>query len=301
MIYAIVAVLILIADQLVKYWTVHNLASVGATQDFIPNVIELTRVHNTGAAFGLGADSPASRWIYIALTIIFIAVIVFILAKKLIKGKTGRWLLLLILAGGIGNFIDRIVNGYVVDMFHFAFLPIELWGKSIDFPVFNIADMFVTVCGIIFCFWLIFNKTENWGKKKSDDISADDDADMEYTPRERTRQQRERKPALRRREEQAVPAGDDYITQLKKPVAEAKVILEQQRAAAASVSSEKFDPNDPFAEFTSKPAPVFEEPKPAPETAAPETASPAQQPEPAPKKKDTDFTLDDIMREFSDQ
>ncbi len=304
MTYAIVAVIILIVDQAVKFWTNISL-SLGDITSFIPGFIELTNVHNAGAAFGLGAGAPIARWIYIGLTIILCVIIVVVLAKKFIKGKAGRWLLVLILAGGIGNCIDRIINGYVVDTFHFAFLPIELAGKTYDFPVFNIADIFVTICGIAFCFWLIFNKTEDFNKPKdkkkssepiaveieevritpdsgSGDVVVDEIAAVVSTEAKLNRQNasaKEHRPPRKREERPAVPARDDYITQLKKPVAEARVILEQQRAAAAApVAAQPVRRGEPLRQTV-------------PETPV----------KPAPKKSDAEFNLDDILAEFSDK
>lgn len=152
MLYAIVAVIVLIIDQAVKYWTNLELA-VGATKDFIPKLFDLTNVQNTGAAFSFLSGRNA-RWILVGLTVAFSIALVVVLSKKVFNGRFGPWMLVLVLAGGIGNCIDRIINGYVVDMFHF--MP-KIFGY--DFPVFNVADIFVTLGGIAFCLWLIFSKS----------------------------------------------------------------------------------------------------------------------------------------------
>lgn len=306
MLYAIVAVVVLILDQAVKYWTNVNL-DLGSVEEFIPGVFNLTNHHNTGAAWGLLNDVESARWIFVALTVVFCGVIIFLLAKNIVKGKLGRWMLVLVMAGGIGNCIDRIINGYVVDMFQFGF-----WES---FPIFNVADIFVSVCGVIFCLWLIFHKSEEPEKPLP----------------------KPRGTASRPADRKSVPPAKnaDYITQLKRPVAEAKVVLENQRAvstarqpapsadrtadfsqwnipvdevsetsAAANAYSKTDTASDPFAEFYSKPAPTS-----APETTAapvPERApaSPAATKAPsgaAPKKRNEEFSLEDILAEFSDK
>ena len=296
MLYAIVVVLVLILDQVVKYWTNTTLA-IGAVKDFIPGFMQLTHHRNTGAAFGLLGDQPWARWVFVGLTVVFCAVIVVILSKNIIKGKPGRWLIVLITAGGIGNCIDRIFNGYVVDMFDFTF---KIFGY--DFPIFNVADIFLTVCGFIFCIWLIFSKTE------------EEPEDKKSRPARRAVPERREAPAPQ----------EDYITQLKKPVATAKVELEEQREKArkeaemqarlnrprSNTESQPAESNDPFAEFfTSAPQPEAPAPSRPVEpqfTPEPRPVAPAPRlvPEPtaapAAPKSDTEFSLEDILAEFSD-
>ncbi len=162
MLYAIVAVIVLIIDQAVKYWTNLELA-VGAVKEFIPGVFQLTYVQNTGAAFGL-LDGGKARWILVALTVVFTGALIYLLAKKVFNGKFGPWMLIMVLAGGIGNCIDRIINGYVVDTFQF--IP-KIFGY--EFPVFNVADIFITLGGIAFCLWLILCKEPLAEKAPKDD------------------------------------------------------------------------------------------------------------------------------------
>lgn len=310
MTYAIVVIAVLILDQAVKYWTNTTLA-VGESQAFIPGFIEILHTQNKGAAFGFLKNVEFARWLFVALVVIFSIAVIYMLSKNIVKGSLGRWMLVLIMAGGLGNCIDRIVSGYVVDMFHFTF---KIFGY--DFPVFNIADIFLTVCGVIFCVWLIIHKSE------TPEAPAP-------KPPARSR---------RRAEEKSEPApNDDYITQLKKPVVRARVDLEQQRAAAAAAAAAETqqrtraetqqgtraetqrrikaeapqrakaarpqapatDTGDAFAEFFGKSG------------AEPDISSPARAeavskpvisaPPPMQKKSDTDFSLDDILAEFSDK
>ena len=143
MLYAIVALLILVADQAVKYWVgVHIELDIGE-KDLIPGVLHLTRVHNTGAAFSF---LEGARWFFVILCLVFVAAVIILLATGFIRGRAARWMAVLVIAGGLGNCIDRIVSGYVVDMFEFSF-TIFGW----QFPVFNVADIFITLGIILFC------------------------------------------------------------------------------------------------------------------------------------------------------
>ena len=316
MAYAIVIVLVLILDQAVKYWTNLNIA-LGDIQSFIPGFIQLTNVRNTGAAFGIGGGSPAAVWIFVALTVVACAVIIFFLARGIVKGAFGRIMLALVMAGGIGNCIDRLIYGYVVDMFKF-----EFWES---FPVFNVADIFITLSGIAFCFWLIFHK------EKTPPEGAPTGKDSPPPPRRArargaSRDSRPAGPQPPRREPQV---RTDYITQLKRPVSQAKAALENERRAAEEFSqwnppAEAAPQGDPFAEFYEKPAPkeppARQRPQPGMTPAAPDplaefyetpAGKPAQAPTaPAPeakaaaaqpKKNGSDFTLEDILAEFSDK
>lgn len=114
-------------------------------------VFELTYVENRGAAFGILQNQ---RWLFLVLTVIIIVVLCFIIChipqeKKFIPLEI---LAVLILSGAIGNMIDRVFLGYVVDFFYFSL---------IDFPVFNVADCYVTVSCIILLILAFFYKEED--------------------------------------------------------------------------------------------------------------------------------------------
>lgn len=310
MLYAIVAVIVLILDQAVKYWANVNLAE-GASLKLIPGVLHLTRAHNPGAAFSLFSDG-GGRWIFVALAVAVSIAIVVILNRRIVKGSLGRWSLVFIAAGALGNAIDRAINGYVVDMFHFPFqLPIF----NREFPVFNVADIFITVFGIVFCVYVLLSK-----EPEAEDEPASERPVPHPMPRTTG-------PAVRA----------DYLTQLKKPVVEGKKNIEREirlKTAEAGLSkstdSVVTDWNDPFGDITPPPPPdPIEKPqspaeqpealrKPAPEP-APEASplfeelrnnpvivppAPSKKEKtisaPAPKKSDGSFNLDDIMAEFKD-
>ena len=150
MLYAIVAVLALILDQAVKYWTTVNIVVDTGEAKLIPGLVHLANIHNTGAAFSF---LEGARWFFVILCIIFCLVVIYVLAKNIITHPVARWCAVLVMAGAIGNCIDRIVCGYVVDMFEFDFL---IFGKP--FPVFNLADIYITVGVIVFCICILVDK-----------------------------------------------------------------------------------------------------------------------------------------------
>ncbi len=135
---AIVIILILtICDQLLKSWVASSIV-LGGSKQLIPDIIELTNLRNSGAAWSI---FEGQQTFFTIITIIAIIVIGYFIwqYRKNIPMLIG---LSLIMAGTIGNFIDRLRQGYVVDMFETTF---------INFPIFNIADMCLTI-GVI---WLI--------------------------------------------------------------------------------------------------------------------------------------------------
>ena len=136
---ALAAVLCVTADQAVK-WLVVNTMTLGQSQPLLPPLLRLTRVHNYGAAW---SSFSGARWLLIILTAVGMGVLAWLLVK-VVHHPLGQWSLACILGGGIGNLIDRVRLGYVVDMLDTMF---------IDFPVFNVADVFVvcgTICALIY-------------------------------------------------------------------------------------------------------------------------------------------------------
>ena len=136
MIYILTALIFCGLDQLVKLWTVNNIA-LGESVAFIPGVLGLTYYRNTGMAFSLLSEHT---WLLAALSVTAIPVLAFLICKKKWFTKAERWCIALALGGVIGNAIDRVFRGYVVDMLHFQFWP--------SYPTFNVADMCI-VCGAI--------------------------------------------------------------------------------------------------------------------------------------------------------
>ena len=159
MFYAIAVVLVLIADQALKYWVSLNIELNVGEQALIPGVIKLVNIHNSGAAFGL-LSGGSWRWVFVVIAVVFTVVVIYALKRDLIHGKLGRWAAVGVLAGSIGNCIDRVAYGYVVDMFKFEFL-----GDSRLNAIFNVADVFISCCGVLFCLYIIFG-----GEKEHADV-----------------------------------------------------------------------------------------------------------------------------------
>lgn len=133
--YLILVVLLVIGDQALKFWITQNIA-LGARMDFIPHVMELTYVRNTGAAFSSFSELT---WLLTLISVLMSVILAIAVVKKFFSHPIGRTALALVLAGALGNLIDRVLLGYVVDMFHVTFM---------NFAVFNIADICVVVGGI---------------------------------------------------------------------------------------------------------------------------------------------------------
>ncbi|MCQ2406501.1 MAG: signal peptidase II [Oscillospiraceae bacterium] len=135
----IAALIALIADQLLKLWTTRNLVEAIGEKKLIPGLVHLTNIHNQGAAFGI---LGGARWLFVILFIIFTVVVAYVILNGIVSDKIGKTALIMATVGAFGNFIDRLLKGYVVDMFQLEFMK---------FPVFNIADILITVGAIVFC------------------------------------------------------------------------------------------------------------------------------------------------------
>jgi len=143
MLWVLIIVFAVILDQVTKYLARVYLKPVGSIQ-LIPNVFHFTYVENRGAAFGILQNQ---RWFFILITIIVVLAIVYYMFTHCNDSLLLNIALSMILGGAIGNLIDRIRFGYVVDLFHFIL---------IDYPVFNIADSFVVVGTILLAYYILF-------------------------------------------------------------------------------------------------------------------------------------------------
>ena len=140
------AILVMIVvDQVVKHWA-FTVLKPQHTIPLIENVFHLTYIENRGAAFSMFAKFD-SRWIFVALAAVITLAICYALSKKLMQTALGSWSLVLIAAGAVGNAVDRVARGFVVDMFDF---------RLIHFPVFNVADIFICVGGVLFVIYFMF-------------------------------------------------------------------------------------------------------------------------------------------------
>ncbi|AUS69455.1 lipoprotein signal peptidase [Lactococcus lactis] len=141
----VIIVVGIVADQNFKNWIVANI-QLGDTEKIWPNVLSLTYIKNDGAAW---SSFSGQQWFFLVLTPIVLVVALWFLWKKMAQ----NWYfigLTLIIAGALGNFIDRIRQGFVVDMFQTEF---------INFPIFNIADILLSV-GFVLLFIAILTDKE---------------------------------------------------------------------------------------------------------------------------------------------
>lgn len=141
----VVTAILVAIDQITKYIALSSLKPIGS-MTFIKGFMDFTFVENRGAAFGI---LEGQRWFFVVATIVISVAIIYAFVKmpKKKEYKYMKLALVLILAGAFGNVIDRLFRGYVVDFFEFTF---------IDWPVFNVADIYVVVGTIIFAFLILF-------------------------------------------------------------------------------------------------------------------------------------------------
>ena len=158
----VLTVLLVIVDHLTKFLATTYLAPLGSVT-LIPGVMDLRYILNDGVAFGLFAGGNATIALLIVTGIVLVAFAAYLLVKRPPWGLE-RISLVLILAGGLGNFIDRLFNGAVVDFFATTFM---------DFPVFNVADCFVTI-GV--CLLVISVFREDFGAKKENVLLKKDES-----------------------------------------------------------------------------------------------------------------------------
>lgn len=133
--YAILTVILVAIDQLVKYQVLQNI-DLGEHVPFIPYILDLTFVKNTGAAFSMFSEHT---WVLTLISLVMSIVLAVAIWKNFFRHPLGKLTLTLLLAGAIGNLVDRALRGYVVDMFNVLFM---------EFAVFNVADICVVVGGI---------------------------------------------------------------------------------------------------------------------------------------------------------
>ncbi|MDR1217688.1 MAG: signal peptidase II [Oscillospiraceae bacterium] len=151
MLFFIFSGLIVLLDQLLKYWTTVSV-ELGGRVELLRNVIHITHVKNSGAAFGIFSDM---RWVLIAVSALCIVAlsVVIVHYRNNFWGRIG---LASVLGGAVGNFIDRLAVGEVIDMFEFEF---------ISFAIFNVADIFITLGGIVFCLAFIIKSPSGAAKR----------------------------------------------------------------------------------------------------------------------------------------
>lgn len=149
----IFVVIATVLDQLSKLWVVNNIPLYGEIP-VLDGIFHLTYAQNTGAAWSM---LSGMQWLFLGIFLVFTLGIVWEFSKKRWPFTTfDRWCIAVVYAGGLGNIIDRIRLGYVVDMIEVEF---------INFPVFNLADCCITCGCIALIVHLIFFNREFWKEK----------------------------------------------------------------------------------------------------------------------------------------
>lgn len=164
--FAVLAILTVLVgvDQLTKWLAIVNLKDAESIA-FIPKILGFSYVENHGAAFGI---LQGARWFFIILTGVTMLAVLFLL----LFGKFRRYTLFnvsatLIVAGGLGNFIDRLIHGYVVDFIEVLFF---------EFPVFNVADCFVVVGSVMLLIFFCFIYDEKAIPSKKTEVKNESDS-----------------------------------------------------------------------------------------------------------------------------
>lgn len=143
MLFTVITLILIIADQISKIFAIKYLKTLGSFE-VIKDFFRFTYVENTGAAFGILSNA---RWIFMLVTALAIIIMIYYKIKYKPQSKTLNISLILLLSGAVGNMIDRLFRGYVVDMLEVTF---------INYPVFNIADCFVVIGAILISVYILF-------------------------------------------------------------------------------------------------------------------------------------------------
>ena len=154
-------------DQLTK-WLAVTLLQGNPSVPIIPGALQLTYLENPGAAFGMLQNN---RWVFLIISTVGI---LGVLAYLLIKRPTSRLLCLalsFIVGGGIGNMIDRVLLGYVVDFIDFCL---------INFAIFNVADSFVCVGAGFLALWVILDTVREEKAKKAAAVAAPESEEQKH-------------------------------------------------------------------------------------------------------------------------
>ncbi len=144
-------------DQWTKWLVVENIPLFGYVKA-IPGLFSLTYTQNTGGAWSM---LEGMIWLFVVIFIAFMAVMLWeLITKRFGLTRFEHWCLTAILGGGLGNMIDRVRLGYVVDMIRLEFM---------EFPIFNVADCFITCGCILLILHMMFFNKEFWKDKNDSD------------------------------------------------------------------------------------------------------------------------------------
>ncbi|MCO4482623.1 signal peptidase II [Streptococcus infantarius] len=145
--FPLAAVMLILLDQLSKQWIVNHIP-LNAIRKCVPGIFSLTYLRNYGAAFSILQNQ---QWFFTVITLTVVGAACYYFIKNINGNFWFLFGLLLIISGGIGNFIDRLRLGYVVDMVHLDFM---------NFAIFNVADSYLTV-GVVILFIALWKEEEN--------------------------------------------------------------------------------------------------------------------------------------------
>jgi len=143
LIFSIISIMLIVIDQIIKLWSFNSLR-MGNSITIISNILELDYLENRGAAFGIFQGNVVALAI---ISIMIMVIIIVYMVKNKIKNQIFLLALIFIISGGIGNLIDRIFRGFVIDYIELLF---------IKFPVFNMADVYVFLGAILISYYILF-------------------------------------------------------------------------------------------------------------------------------------------------
>lgn len=140
-------------DQIIKYFVLEYLVPVHSV-NVIQGLLSLVYVENRGVAFGMLQDHV---WIFAVITTLLIAAIIYVIAAKKLTGKLFAVAAMLLIGGGIGNLIDRVFRGFVIDYLSLSFFP----------PVCNFADYCITIGAVLFVIVMLMSGKKDGSSKKT--------------------------------------------------------------------------------------------------------------------------------------
>ena len=263
MLYLIAALLILIADQALKYYITLNVPLGEGVVTLIPHIMSLVHYRNTGAAFSMLSGGGA-RWAFVVLAVAFTAATVYMILHRTIKSPMVNWAMVLVSAGAVGNAIDRAFYGYVVDMFRTDFMT---------FAIFNVADIFICVGGFFLCLGILLMPDDS-KKEKAPAAEASEEIDGEEIPEVR----QETVNNLRLFSSKA-PLPDE---------------VQESRRTGKLFKEKPVNAANPFAEFEKMPK-SFDPPK--KDSISPEEM---QDVERVAKQLSDEMSIDSLLKEFGD-
>ena len=150
----IIGIVLAVLDQVIKYFVSVYLQPIGSVS-VIDGLFSLTYVENRGVAFGMFTDM---RWVFVTITSVMLAIIIFYMFKKHPQGKFFYICAGMIIGGGVGNLIDRVLYGYVIDYLSLSFFS----------PVCNFADYCITIGTVLLMIYILFFSDAIKNSKKAD-------------------------------------------------------------------------------------------------------------------------------------